>query len=86
MCAAIMLWMGPSFALDYGFIFALLGGLLTVFMMVVKRFPVVPVVGGTEWYGRLAHPETGVPYGIALAAGALLVYPYTHLYISLIGV
>jgi prepilin peptidase CpaA len=26
---------------------------------------------------RLHHPESGVPYGIALAAGALMIYPET---------
>jgi prepilin peptidase CpaA len=29
------------------------------------------------WVERLHRPEGGVPYGIALAAAALLIYPYT---------
>jgi prepilin peptidase CpaA len=27
---------------------------------------------------RLHHKETGIPYGVALALGALLVYPDTN--------
>ena len=30
-----------------------------------------------NWFSRLYHDETGVPYGIALAAAALIIYPQT---------
>jgi prepilin peptidase CpaA len=32
---------------------------------------------GQAWLLRLHHKETGIPYGIALALGALMVYPET---------
>lgn len=85
MCAAIMLWMGPANAMEYGLSFAILGGALTLVMLLVKRFPTVPVLGSTAWYGRLAEPKSGVPYGIALAAGALIIYPQTQVYLALVG-
>ena len=30
-----------------------------------------------DWVKRLHRLDGGVPYGIALAAAALLIYPYT---------
>ena len=33
---------------------------------------------GREWAERLHHRDSGVPYGIALAAAALVVYPQTE--------
>jgi prepilin peptidase CpaA len=30
-----------------------------------------------DWLNRLHEPRGGVPYGIALAAAALLIYPET---------
>ena len=32
---------------------------------------------GEAWALRLHRPDAGIPYGIALAAGALLVFPDT---------
>jgi hypothetical protein len=38
---------------------------------------------GWEWLSRLHHPKTGVPYGIALAAAALAVYPHAPIFAAL---
>jgi prepilin peptidase CpaA len=35
------------------------------------------LLAGREWAERLHKPDGGVPYGIALAAAALVIYPYT---------
>jgi prepilin peptidase CpaA len=35
------------------------------------------VLADQEWVNRLHRPNSGVPYGIALAAAALLIYPDT---------
>jgi prepilin peptidase CpaA len=35
------------------------------------------VLNGQAWVDRLHRKDAGVPYGIALAAAALLIYPYT---------
>ena len=35
--------------------------------------------------GELHRPDGGIPYGIALAAGALLVYPQTFWFACLAG-
>jgi prepilin peptidase CpaA len=36
-----------------------------------------PALADHAWVARLHEPNGGVPYGIALAAAALLVYPST---------
>ena len=43
------------------------------------------LVLGQAWAVRLHRHDTGIPYGIALAAGALLVYPQTVWFASLVG-
>jgi prepilin peptidase CpaA len=35
-----------------------------------------------EWIVRLHEPRAGIPYGVALAAGALAILPYTELFRS----
>jgi prepilin peptidase CpaA len=39
--------------------------------------PLPSVLAGREWAERLHCKDAGVPYGIALAAAALAVYPDT---------
>jgi prepilin peptidase CpaA len=46
--------------------------------MIRFRMMTLPqVFADQEWVKRLHRPDGGVPYGIALAAAALLIYPYT---------
>ena len=39
--------------------------------------PLPRLLAGQAWAERLHRSDAGVPYGIALAAAALLVYPDT---------
>ena len=58
---------------------SLFGGALT-FLMIQFRFAPLPrFLAGQEWAQRLHRMDAGVPYGIALAASALFVYPETSL-------
>ena len=41
--------------------------------------PLPSLLAGQQWAQRLHRKDAGVPYGIALAAAALVVYPDTHL-------
>ena len=34
-------------------------------------------MGNIDWIERIYKADSGVPYGIALGAGALMVYPAT---------
>ncbi|MEN3349025.1 MAG: prepilin peptidase CpaA [Bradyrhizobium sp.] len=75
--AAAGLWLGFDHLLAY-FVFAsLFGGALTVLLLQVRQWPLPYPLATQAWIARLHDKQTGVPYGIALALGALLVYPET---------
>ena len=46
-------------------------------MVNFRHVPLPKAVGQWAWLERLHRKDEGVPYGIALAAAALLVYPDT---------
>jgi len=85
LAAATGLWMGFGMALPYLVYAALLGGALTLVLLAVRRFPLPATLMRVTWIDRLHDRKTGVPYGIALAAAALLVYPDTALFQQLVG-
>ncbi|MDI3470185.1 MAG: Type IV prepilin peptidase TadV/CpaA [Pseudolabrys sp.] len=76
LAAAIALWLGFDYLLPYLVYASLLGGLLTFAMIQFRLFP-LPKILARPWIMRLHEKDAGVPYGIALAAAALLVYPQT---------
>jgi prepilin peptidase CpaA len=78
LAAATALWigLGPNLA-DYALTAAVLGGALTLLILLARALPLPPVLAGQDWALRLHEPRGGVPYGVALAAAALLVWPAT---------
>jgi prepilin peptidase CpaA len=78
LAAATMLWLGFGHLFDYLVYASILGGALTVLLIQFRTMPLPRVLVGREWVERLHCPGGGVPYGIALAAAALLVYPHTE--------
>ncbi len=77
MFAAIALWLGFDYLGEFALFAAIAGGLLTFGLLFFRTLPLPPFLGQHAWIAKLHHPRTGVPYGIALAAGALIVYPST---------
>lgn len=77
MAAATALWLGAERTLDYLFIGSLFGGALTLALLAWRSWPLPAFAGRQSWIARLHHPKTGIPYGIALAAAALMIYPET---------
>ncbi len=75
--AATCLWLGPNMLLSYGVITALIGGALTLGLLILRRMPLPVALIGQGWIVRLHDAKEGVPYGIALATAGLLVYPNT---------
>ena len=71
------LWLGFEHIFDYTLYAALLGGAITFGLILMRRmvFPLWMI--RQNWFSRLYHNETGVPYGIALAGAALIIYPNT---------
>jgi prepilin peptidase CpaA len=77
LAAAIMLWLGFDHLVVYLLYASLAGGLLTLLLLQVRAIPLPGMLMGQQWAERLHQKGGGVPYGIALAAAALIVYPDT---------
>jgi len=77
LAAAAALWFGFPHLLDYLLYASLLGGALTLALLQFRKISLPTPLVRCDWIERLHRPECGVPYGIALAAAALLIYPYT---------
>ena len=77
LAAATALWFGFDHLLDYLFYASLFGGALTLLILQFRRLPLPEALARRTWITRLHENGGGVPYGIALAAAALAVYPKT---------
>jgi prepilin peptidase CpaA len=77
LAAATALWLGFDHLMPYLLYASLFGGLLTIVLLNVRTMPLPSLLSGQPWAQRLHRQDSGVPYGIALAASALVVYPDT---------
>jgi prepilin peptidase CpaA len=78
LAAATALWLGFGNLFSYLVYASLLGGALTLLIVQFRTMPLPRLLAGREWAERLHSEGAGVPYGVALAAAALLVYPQTE--------
>jgi prepilin peptidase CpaA len=77
LAAATALWLGWAQLYEYLIYASLFGGALTFLLLEFRKRLLPPMLANQAWVARLHEPNGGVPYGIALAAAALLVYPST---------
>jgi len=75
--AATALWFGFDHLLNYLLYASLFGGALTVMLLQFRQWPLPYMLGSQPWLQRLHDRDSGIPYGIALALGALMIYPET---------
>jgi prepilin peptidase CpaA len=75
--AATVLWLGWPEALSFIALASVFGGMLTLTILAFRRAVLPGFVVRQPWIARLHHEESGVPYGVALAAAGLAVYPAT---------
>jgi len=78
LAAATALWLGFAHLVDYLFYASLFGGAMTLAIIYFRGIPLPQAFVGLPWAERLHRSDSGVPYGIALAAAALVVYPHTE--------
>ena len=76
--SAAALWLGFGHLLDYLVYASLFGGALTLLLLQFRQWPLPFGLAGQAWLARLHAKESGIPYGIALALSALMVYPETE--------
>ncbi|MDO9412950.1 MAG: prepilin peptidase [Pseudolabrys sp.] len=77
LAAATALWFGFGHLLDYVTYASLFGGVLTLALLQFRKLPLPAVLARQKWIMRLHEADGGIPYGIALAAAALVIYPKT---------
>jgi len=77
LAAVTTLWFGFDYLLDYLIYASLFGGALTLLLIQFRKLPLPEALARQSWILRLHETGGGVPYGIALAAAALTVYPKT---------
>jgi prepilin peptidase CpaA len=77
LAAATALWLGFDHLLAYMLYASIFGGVLTLAMIKFRLMTLPAALAGQDWVKRLHKLDGGVPYGIALAAAALLIYPDT---------
>jgi prepilin peptidase CpaA len=77
--AAACLWLGVSGSGFFVLWTGLAGGLFCL-LLVFARTQVRPyVAGGPQWVHHLLEPKGDIPYGVAIAAGALMAFPASGL-------
>lgn len=86
LAAATAVWIGFDRLGDYGLDTAVLGGMLTLAILYGRSIPLPRFMIGIDWVARLHHRSSGIPYGIALAAAGLIVYPDTLVWSIAAGV
>ena len=72
--AVSALWFGWSSLFRYVVLVALIGGLLALIILGLRRFARNPAGSGLEWLNKLRSGDHGIPYGVAIAAAAWLMF------------
>jgi prepilin peptidase CpaA len=85
LAAATALWFGFEHLMEYLVYGSIFGGVLTLLLLQYRALPLPGILIGRTWAERLHEPKGGVPYGIALAAAAMVVYPSTPWMQSITG-
>ena len=75
--AAAALWFGFEGLLQYLVLVSLAGGVLVLGILFYRSLTPPLWLCNQEWAMRLHAKAGGIPYGIALAAGGLWLYPST---------
>lgn len=75
LAASTALWLGIEHLAEYVVVASILGGVLTLAILYARAYPLPRVTLRLPFAVHLHDQKTGIPYGIALAAAALLVLP-----------
>ncbi len=78
--AGVALWLGFGDLLSYALIASICGGGLTLAIMLLRQVPLPALLARQGWILRLHDARSGIPYGVALAAGAFFLLPSTEIF------
>ena len=82
--ASTAFWFTWPDAIAYMIYTALFGGALTLFVMIGRSYIPVKVIT-SQWAQTMFKDETKIPYGLALAAGAISVLPSSQIFKAALG-
>jgi prepilin peptidase CpaA len=76
--AAASVWIGYEQLVPFIACVTIFGGVLALLILAYRHVPAgaLPLPG---WAARLHKQGEGIPYGVAITAGALLIYPLTSI-------
>ncbi|MGC1302417.1 MAG: prepilin peptidase [Caulobacteraceae bacterium] len=77
--AACALWLGLGAITPFLLWTGVAGGVLALGLMGLRKFPAPLAASGPPWFGRLMKPGGDVPYGVAIAVGALFALPHASI-------
>ncbi|MBN9588721.1 MAG: peptidase [Alphaproteobacteria bacterium 64-11] len=78
--AATALWLGFRDMMPYAVIASVFGGVLTLGLLVLRGWPLPAAFARYPWIMRLHDRRSGIPYGVALAAGVFFLLPQTDIF------
>lgn len=78
LAASTALWLGWEHTLSYFLIASIIGAFLTLLLVRLRGSMIPKRIENVDWIARLYRADTGIPYGIALGAAAVMVYPETE--------
>lgn len=83
--AAAAIWAGWEGLPAYVFLVAISGGLLSLVLLLFRRIRLPARLDGIAWIHAIHTPGNSVPYGVAIAAGGLVVLPRLPIAAGLLG-
>jgi prepilin peptidase CpaA len=77
LASVTVLWCGADQTFAYAAYAALLGGVLSVLIALLRLQPAPAWFDRLGWVARLRDPRGGMPYGVAMAVAGLLIFRNT---------
>lgn len=78
--AAGALWMGPEHIIEFLAYVTIFGGVLAMVVLAYRKYIPAAALQLPGWAQRLHVEGSGIPYGIAIAASGLKLFPATDLF------
>ena len=82
MIPGVLLWIGPAGVMHFLFGMVLVGGLLGLVLLIVRK--AVPAEVAPGFAQKILSQKKDIPYGVAIAAGAFLAAPKSPLLVEFI--
>lgn len=79
------LWVGYEHLPSYIFMTAICGGVLALVLITFRRFALPQFALRHAWIEQLHSRKSDIPYGLALAAAALWIYPSTKIFTGVVS-